>query len=163
MKSITKTLLTLFFFLSNTTWSQNMDEIYINEWKKFYPSKSLSKGIHASIFQFEDFSKGDIGYDAVQFLVAKGVIRGFPDGTFRPMQDLTRAEAVKILLAEEGFAPFEIHPDEIPVFGDCVAWERGWVEEAVRQGIVKGYKDGTFQPSKPLTRAEAAKVIVEGR
>ncbi len=112
---------------------------------------------------FEDFAKGDIGYDAVQFLVAKGVIRGFPDGTFRPKQDLTRAEAVKILLAEEGFTPFEIEAGETPVFADSVAWERGWVEEAVRQGIVNGYSDGTFKPSKPLTRAEASKVIVEGR
>jgi len=60
MKSVSRTLLILLFFISTSTWSQSLDETYINEWKKFYPSKSLSKGIHASIFQFEDFSKENI-------------------------------------------------------------------------------------------------------
>lgn len=60
MKSILRTLIILIFFLSTSTWPQSLDEIYINEWKKFYPSKSLSKGIHASIFQFEDFSTENI-------------------------------------------------------------------------------------------------------
>ena len=60
MKSTHKILLALCFFLSTTTWSHGLDETYINEWKKFYPSKSLAKGIHASIFQFEDFSKNNI-------------------------------------------------------------------------------------------------------
>ncbi|WP_154223111.1 DUF885 family protein [Marinicella rhabdoformis] len=60
MKSAQKTLFTLLFFLSTTSWSHGLDETYISEWKKFYPSKSLSKGIHASIFQFEDYSKSNI-------------------------------------------------------------------------------------------------------
>ena len=117
----------------------------------------------SEVRDFNDLSRGDEGYDAVQVLVQKNVIKGFPDGSFRPMQDLTRAEAVKILLAEEGFSPFEISDVETPVFADSVGWERGWVEEAVRRGIVRGYGDGSFRPGVSLTRAEAAKVIVEGR
>jgi len=60
MKSVIRTLFILLFFLSTSTWSQSLDETYINEWKKFYPSKSLSKGIHSTIFQFEDFSSENI-------------------------------------------------------------------------------------------------------
>ncbi|MCK0179897.1 DUF885 domain-containing protein [Flavobacteriaceae bacterium S0862] len=60
MKSVLRTLFIILFLLSTSTWSQSLDETYINEWKKFYPSKSLSKGIHASIFQFENFSSGNI-------------------------------------------------------------------------------------------------------
>ncbi len=60
MKTTKNILFALLFFLSTTAWSHSLDETYINEWKKFYPSKSLSKGIHASIFQFEDFSKNNI-------------------------------------------------------------------------------------------------------
>jgi len=60
MKSLKKILFALLFFLNTTTWSHGLDETYITEWKKFYPSKSLSRGIHASIFQFEDFSKNNI-------------------------------------------------------------------------------------------------------
>lgn len=60
MKSLKKILFALLFFLNTTTWSHSLDETYITEWKKFYPSKSLSSGIHASIFQFENFSKNNI-------------------------------------------------------------------------------------------------------
>mgnify|MGYP000005500321 FL=1 len=60
MNFVTRTLIILLFFLKTSTWSQSLDEIYVNEWKKFYPSKSLSKGFHASIFHFEDFSNENI-------------------------------------------------------------------------------------------------------
>lgn len=60
MKPTHKILFALLFFLSTSTWSHGLDETYIKEWKKFYPSKSLAKGMHASIFQFEDFSKNNI-------------------------------------------------------------------------------------------------------
>ena len=60
MKSLKKILFVTLFFLCTTTWSHGLDETYITEWKKFYPSKSLSRGIHASIFQFENFSKNNI-------------------------------------------------------------------------------------------------------
>ncbi|TDR20699.1 DUF885 family protein [Marinicella litoralis] len=60
MKALKKILFALLFFLNTTTWSHGLDETYITEWKKFYPSKSLSRGIHASIFQFENFSKNNI-------------------------------------------------------------------------------------------------------
>lgn len=52
---ITKLFISL-FFLSTSTWSQRLDETYIYEWKKFYPSKSVKKGIRSSIFEFENFS-----------------------------------------------------------------------------------------------------------
>ena len=63
MKSLKIILFVPLFFLSTTTWStwsHGLDQTYITEWKKFYPSKSLSRGIHASIFQFENFSKDNI-------------------------------------------------------------------------------------------------------
>jgi hypothetical protein len=55
-----KKLSVLIFFFCTTIWSQNIGESYINEWKQFYPSKALSEGIHASIFQFEDLSEEKI-------------------------------------------------------------------------------------------------------
>lgn len=60
MKSVLKKFPVLIFFFCTTMWSQNLSEAYINEWKQFYPSKALSKGIHASVFQFEDVSQEKI-------------------------------------------------------------------------------------------------------
>ena len=60
MNPLLKKLSVLIFFFCTTIWSQNIGESYINEWKQFYPSKALSEGIHASIFQFEDLSEEKI-------------------------------------------------------------------------------------------------------
>ena len=52
----------LFFLLliSLNGFSQNLGDKYIEEWKSFYPSKALSMGFHASIFNYEDFSPARI-------------------------------------------------------------------------------------------------------
>lgn len=57
MKFVLNKLSVLIFFCCTTTGAQILSESYINAWKQFYPSKALSKGIHTSIYQFEDFSK----------------------------------------------------------------------------------------------------------
>lgn len=60
MTSILKKAPILALLFCTTIWSQNLSETYVNEWKQFYPSKALSDGIHASVFQFEDFSEENI-------------------------------------------------------------------------------------------------------
>ncbi len=109
--------------------------------------------------EFSDMTDSEFA-EAVNFLVQKGIIRGYADGTFRPLQSLTRAEAVKILLASQNFAPFD-DPDEEAQFPDSTGWEKSWVNEAVRRGMVRGFPDGTFRPHQKLTKAEATKLIVE--
>ncbi len=109
--------------------------------------------------QFTDLLREDETFDAVQFLAAKKIIGGYIDGTFRPKQDLSRAEAVKILLAIEKIIPQKLDLLSTPIFSDTVGWERVWVEEAVRRGMVQGYTDGLFHPHAALSRAEAAKLI----
>ncbi|MGB5553083.1 MAG: DUF885 family protein, partial [Flavobacteriaceae bacterium] len=46
----------LFLFLGSYTFSQDLGEQYIEQWKQFYPSKALENGMHASVFRYEDFS-----------------------------------------------------------------------------------------------------------
>lgn len=60
MTSLLKKVPILALLFCTTIWSQNIGDNYINEWKQFYPSKALSDGIHASVFQFEDFSEENI-------------------------------------------------------------------------------------------------------
>lgn len=60
MNSVLKKIPLLLIFFCTTIGSQNLGESYISEWKQFYPSKALSNGIHASVFQFEDLSEKKI-------------------------------------------------------------------------------------------------------
>ena len=60
MTSLLKKVPILALLFCTTIWSQNIGDNYIKEWKQFYPSKALSDGIHASVFQFEDFSEENI-------------------------------------------------------------------------------------------------------
>ncbi len=113
---------------------------------------------------FTDLNSEDPYYKSVLWLHEKGIVNGFADGTVGPEKSLKRAEAIKILLALDGYEiqAIDILEDKWP-FSDLVGWEKPWVLEAYRRGIVKGYEDGTFKPFNTLNRAEAAKIIVESK
>lgn len=98
--------------------------------------------------------------EAIYLLRRKGVIQGYGDGTVRPDQTLTRAEAVKIILALDGYQPRgDVDLDNLP-FRDINGWEQAWVIQAQKTGLVQGYGDGTFRPNQPLTRGEGMKLVV---
>ena len=53
--------------------------------------------------------------------------------------------------------------DRLTEFTDVTdGWAKEFIETAVQTGLIKGYYDGTFQPNKSLTRAQAASIIVRG-
>ncbi|MDK2882750.1 MAG: hypothetical protein PWP58_1086 [Bacillota bacterium] len=96
----------------------------------------------------------------------EGLVKGSPqpDGTvtFEPARSVSRAEmaalAVRMLEKKVGaVAPAELRfsdANRIP------QWARASVGAAVAKGIVVGYPDNTFRPDKPVTRAEAAAMIL---
>lgn len=95
---------------------------------------------------------------AVRQLVDKGVISGLPDGTFQPDLTVTRAEFVTMINKSLGIAPV-YGPGR---FSDVKAgdWFAGQVEAAARAGYVTGNPDGTFSPYRPITREQAAAMLV---
>jgi hypothetical protein len=56
MKFIKKSFVIILLFFSLNGLSQNLGEEYIDAWRSFYPSVALSRGMHGSIFNYEDFS-----------------------------------------------------------------------------------------------------------
>ncbi len=117
--------------------------------------------VFSDVVEENDFS------EAVNYFAGAGVVKGYEDGTFRPYLGLTRAEAVKVLLAADGWKPTEklnnsaTEPINSSVFPDVTDWARPWVEEAYSRGIISGFEDGTFRPQEKLSRAAAAKLLVE--
>ncbi len=116
-----------------------------------------SQSLRAMIFK--DVAEGDSSGQAIKFLKEKGVITGYPDGTFRPEGTLNRAEAVKILLNANNIEPEESETPFVDV--ETNDWFASYVGTAVRKGIVRGYGDGTFKPANTISRAEFLKIAIE--
>jgi hypothetical protein len=87
------------------------------------------------------------------------VISGYGDNTFRPYNNTTRGQLAKIIVLAEGWTL--LNPAQ-PTFSDVPADHPFYqfVETAYDEGIIAGYRDGTFQPGNDVTRGQLAKIVV---
>ena len=103
---------------------------------------------------FSDVKEG-WSYTAICTLANAGILKGDPDGNFRPSGTVTRAEFAAIAAR---FEPGTYAGDDL--FPDIAGhWARENINYAAQKGWVQGYKDGTFRPNANITRAEAATLI----
>ena len=117
----------------------------------------LSSFSFAFAANFEDV-EGDYE-EAINALVALGVVRGYEDGTFRPENILTRAELAVLLVESLGYGG--LVAGSTSNFSDTQNhWSNGYVGIAAGTGLVLGYPDGTFKPDQPLTYDEAITMIL---
>lgn len=113
----------------------------------------------------------------ISALKDEGIIKGYTDKTFRPTQQITRAEFLKILLesiddetqsnelnkyktsAQNGY----IFTSSGKVLTDLEdkSWYLPYVMYAVDKSIIQGYPDNTFQPHAPIKLAEALKMLMK--
>jgi len=99
---------------------------------------------------------------SINALLDKNYVSGYPDGTFKPDNAVTRAEFLKILTSVLNIPPATGGTSQ---FSDVTPedWFFGYIVAAVDKGIVSGYPDGTFKPNNPITRQEAAKIVVKAQ
>lgn len=89
-----------------------------------------------------------------------GFVNGYPDGTFRPQNHVTRAEFIVMIarameLTSKGGEAIEFADlDAIP------GWARPSVTEAQLAGVITGYEDGTFRPNQLINRTEMAAMVM---
>ncbi|MEB3102502.1 S8 family peptidase [Ferviditalea candida] len=85
-------------------------------------------------------------------------VKGYPDYTFRPDNELTRAEAVTMIVKA-----FGITGKSAASYSDLpkTHWAYSYVGSADAAGIVQGYQDATFQPDRPISRMEMAVLIAK--
>ncbi len=83
-------------------------------------------------------------------------IKGYGDNKFEPNKTITRAEVAMI------FARLSLNKSTAgaPQFKDVKAgdWYKTAIDIIARQGVIKGYEDGTFRPNQPITRREFAAI-----
>lgn len=92
-----------------------------------------------------------------------GIMQGFEDGTFRPDELVTRAEAAKIiifLLNEVDMADDVTEDDQ--TFSDVTKehWAYKYILQAYGDRIVAGYGDGTFRPEETITFEQLQTMLV---
>ncbi|KAA0955582.1 S-layer homology domain-containing protein [Sporosarcina sp. ANT_H38] len=100
-------------------------------------------------------------YEAVMDFTARGMISGYPDGTFKPGKSITRQDAAKLLALALGLDTKNV---QNPGFKDVSKTSPyyGHIAALVEAGIISGYVDNTFKPEASLSRAQMAKMIVLG-
>ncbi|MBE9116330.1 S-layer homology domain-containing protein [Lusitaniella coriacea LEGE 07157] len=94
-------------------------------------------------------------------LVERGLISGFPDGSFKPEASLTRAEYAA-LIAKSFNLPRQL--GRSGQFRDVSRsfWGRDAIAKAAEMGFISGFGDKTFRPQQNLTRVQALVSLVSG-
>lgn len=111
---------------------------------------------------FPDINSNTDYNKEIEYIVGQGYASGFSDGTFKPLNAITRAEFTKILINAK-FSSSEItncqniHTITFPdISSDNIF--RNYICLAQREGIINGFSDGTFKPENDITFGEAAKI-----
>ncbi len=93
----------------------------------------------------------------IKEMYSSGVIGGYPDGSFRPDNHITRAEFVTMLVKS-----FQLEASSTQVFADTAQhWARDYIAIANAREIVKGYSDTLFGPDDYITREQMAVMIAQ--
>lgn len=92
---------------------------------------------------------------AISTLSNIGILTGFPDGTFKPTQTITRAEFATIV-----YRFYNVKYSGADKFTDIAGhWAQNNINAIAAKNWIKGYEDSTFGPDKNITRAEAVTII----
>lgn len=106
---------------------------------------------------FKDVSSTYMYHDIIQEMQKKGIINGYPDGTFKPNEKITKQHAAALIsravpLKETvPFVQFKDVPKNHLYFED--------IKKMQMAGIFEADSKGNFNPQKTLTRGEMAKAL----
>ena len=98
--------------------------------------------------------------------MALNIIGGYPDGSYKPEGNITRAEFCKMLcVALNGGKEPNLGTSTTPIFNDVrtsanSSWAEKYIEACYVQGIVSGIGGGKFNPNGSVTGTEAAKMLL---
>ncbi|HHV30090.1 S-layer homology domain-containing protein [Acetivibrio mesophilus] len=161
-------------------WCRNFIEKFLSKnWVKgyddgkFYPDKYITRAeftaMVVNIFKkqekvedisFSDVNKDDWFYNVVSYAAAEKLVTGYEDGTFKPMNNMSRQDAAVLVTklfdvnffegsTEVKFADEDIFPE----------YSSKSIKNLASHDIVKGYPDKTFKPFNLITRAEAVRIL----
>jgi parallel beta-helix repeat protein len=109
---------------------------------------------------FNDVPAGYWAKGYIEALAAQNIIAGFPDGTFKPNEPVTRAQFATII--NKAFAPAAKRGTIS--FRDVQTnfWAYAAIQSAYKGQFVSGYPDGTFKPQQQIPRVQALVSLANG-
>ncbi len=110
--------------------------------------------------EYKDLPKDHWAYKQIQILTDFNVVVGYPDGNYRPDQEVTRAEFSTMVV--KAFDQQNAQIVKPAKFSDVKEkdWFYGMVQRAVMFDLLKGYPDGHFDPYGTVSRGHAISTIV---
>ncbi|MBD2232650.1 S-layer homology domain-containing protein [Phormidium tenue] len=114
----------------------------------------------AQTAEFNDVGSSYWARPFIESLASEQIIAGFPDGTFRPDQPVTRAQFAAIV--RNAFnQPLD---RTAPRFSDVSSnyWASAAIANAYGQGFLSGYPNGAFQPEQQIPRVQALVALANG-
>jgi hypothetical protein len=118
---------------------------------------AVEERLAAMNVSFPDVSNDHLFSEEIVFLAGQGIIQGFPDGSFRPDDPVSRAEVTMMISRLQGFDTKQrntIFPDVHEAF-----FASGAIQTAAEKGIIEGFPNGTFEPYSSITRADMAMIL----
>lgn len=111
----------------------------------------------------ESFTDVEQYKEEIELLSSKGIIKGYPDGTFKPDNPIKRIQAVQMILREKGITNLDApNPNLTDMKPGTYGYEE--VAKAVSLGFIDGKTDPKtgekyFDPNGTLTRGQMAKIL----
>lgn len=93
----------------------------------------------------------------INYLIDRGIIKGYPSGDFVPNDGVTREQAATMVGRALGLNGTQRNTVFSGVASESFA--SGYIQTAYEKGIITGFTDGTFRPNKTMTRGEMAYLI----
>ncbi len=119
----------------------------------------LEPGFRAALRPMEDVWQHWAGGSTI-LLQAMDIVAGFDDDTFRPNQEVTRSEFVKLLVEAcelPGTSDTSMPFDDVQKH-----WARWYVQRAIAGGLISPEDYGTsFKPDEVISREEMAQILVK--
>jgi len=142
---------------------------------KFHPEKNVSRAefikiaagakgyvegeLKTSNLTFEDVEKENPLAPFIGYGLKKGYLKGYSDVEFGPNDNITRIDALRVLIRMLNLTSNTI-PTKSAYFSDITTSDLATLtDRAYDAKLISGFKDGTFKPIQAITRGEASKII----
>jgi len=120
------------------------------------------QSISTSVYSFSDVSEEHFAWakKEIDYLASKGLIQGIETGKFEPERELTREEAVKILVLAIGEKSETLAEVKFKDQHEVSSWAAQYISIAKKISIIKGCEGNNFKPKEKITRQELVTMIV---